>query len=1049
MWYGVLGPTQVRTDCTAEGDPVPLGGTGLRALLGMLVVDAGHVVGADRLIDGLYGENPPAGAANALQSQVSRLRRALGGTGAIELHPAGYRLTADPDDTDLHRFERLASAGRRALSRGDHVSAARDLAAALELWRGTPFADTGPAPFAAAQAARLEDMWLGAVEDRADAELALGHAAACAAELAPLVAGHPLRERLRGLLMRALAGSGRSAEALASYEEARELLADRLGTDPSPGLSAVHVAVLRGETDAAPLRTPAPAQLTSFVGREGELGRVADLVKVARLVTLIGPGGAGKTRLAVEVASRASGEMCFVELAPVVDGADVPRAVLGALGLREAGLLASPDRTGPARTGAIDRIATALAGRDLLLVVDNCEHVIDDVARLLARLLGACPGLRVLATSREALGITGETLSPVPPLALPPTDAAATDAAASAAIMLFADRAAAVLPGFRLDADTLEPVVRICRALDGLPLAIELAAARLRSLPVAEVAARLDDRFRLLSRGSRTAAARHRTLRAVVEWSWDLLDDDERTLARRLTVFAGGATLAAAAEVCQVDDVVDLLTSLADKSLVEPVDGGRRYRMLETVRAFGAEQLALAGEAQRFRAAHAHYFLDVVEAAGPHLMRAEQLDWLRRLDDEYDNLHGALRQALQDREVHLGLRLISALTPYWWLRGVRGAGAGLAMELLAMLPDELVPGLEEEYALCVLHAASGPPSRDLRVHLKVVDAFMAGLEAMPQRPFLNVMWAVNSGPPIDDADYILALSRRWQRLTDPWLRALMHLGLGYIKWYAGDADGAGREFEAGIAELRTIGERWGLATMLSASADLADARGDLARAAALTDEAMAVAAQLDAPAEVADLLCRRADRRIAAGDLEAARADYEQASRLAHRSGAAELFAATDAGLAVLARLGGELDRARSLLDAALENCPTEGFGPSATRTMILVELGRVAEARDLPDEAEAWYRRALDNSLRQLSPYTAADAVYALAELSLRRGDAETAATLVGTAHLLSIGVGLARPAPAELANRVREAAGPAFESAFSRGRQMDHDALRAFVSR
>jgi predicted ATPase/DNA-binding SARP family transcriptional activator/tetratricopeptide (TPR) repeat protein len=1009
MRYEVLGPTQVRTP---EGDEVALGGTGLRALLGMLVVDAGRIVSAERLIDGLYGSNPPAGAANALQSQVSRLRRALGEAAAIEFSPAGYRLAADPSDTDLHLFERRAAVGRRALSTGDHVSAAGDLKAALDLWRGTPFADAGGAPFAAVQAARLEELRLGAVEDRADAELALGHAVAVAAELAPLVVEHPLRERLRGLLMRALAGCGRSAEALASYEEARRLLADELGTSPSEQLSSVHVAVLRGE-DVAPLRAAPPAQLTSFVGRADELGRVAGLLAAARLVTLTGPGGAGKTRLAVEVAARASGEVCFVELAPIADGADVPRAVLGALGLRESGMLAGPDRTAPAQTDAADRLAAALAGRDLLLVVDNCEHVVDDVARLVARLLGACPSLRVLATSREALGITGETLSPVPPLALPPAES--PDALAYPAVRLFTDRAAAVVPGFRLDATTLEPVLRICRALDGLPLAIELAAARLRALPVAEVAARLDDRFRLLSRGSRTAAARHRTLRAVVEWSWDLLDEDERTLARRLTVFAGGATLAAAEQVCAVDDVVDVLTSLADKSFVEPVDGGRRYRMLETVRAFGLEQL----------------------------------DWLRLLDDEYDNLHGALRQALSDRSVPLALRLVAELTPYWWLRGVRGVGAALSAELVGLLPTtDPVPGMEEEYALCVLHAAGGPSSRNLRAHLKNVDAMMGNLETMPKRPFLNVMWAVNSGPPMNDSDYLMGMTTRYRRGGDPWLLALMHLGLGYIKWYAGDADGADAEFVTSTEQLREIGERWGLATTLSASSDLADAGGDLVRAARLTDEALAVAAQLDAPAEVADLLCRRADRRIAAGDLALARADYERASALARRSGAAELFAQTDAGMAVLARLAGDLDGARSLLDAALASCPAEGFGPTATRTRILVERGRLAEARAAPAEAEAWYRRALEHSLWQLSPYTGADAVYALAELSLRRGDPESAATLLGTAQLLSNGIGPARAVTTELAAAVRSAAGAAFPAAFDRGRAMNAEALQAFVA-
>jgi tetratricopeptide (TPR) repeat protein len=307
---------------------------------------------------------------------------------------------------------------------------------------------------------------------------------------------------------------------------------------------------------------------------------------------------------------------------------------------------------------------------------------------------------------------------------------------------------------------------------------------------------------------------------------------------------------------------------------------------------------------------------------------------------------------------------------------------------------------------------------------------------------------VNSGPPMDETEYLLGMVRRYELANDPWLTALRYLGVGYVKWYGGDADGAAEEFAAGVAQLRAVGERWALATTLAASADLADAQGDLARASALTDEALAVAAQLDAPAEVAELLCRRADRRIAAGDLVAARADYERAARLARRSGAAELFAATDAGLGVLARLEGDLVRARGMLEAALANCPTDGFGPAAIRTMIMVELGRIAEQAGSPAEAEASYRRALDNSLRQLSPYTAAEAVYALADLSLRNGDAETAATLLGTVHLLNSGIGPARPVTTELAARVRDGAGPGYDAAYERGQQMDHESLRAFVA-
>ena len=305
----------------------------------------------------------------------------------------------------------------------------------------------------------------------------------------------------------------------------------------------------------------------------------------------------------------------------------------------------------------------------------------DSAARLVDRLLGACPGVRVLATSREPLGITGEALCPVPPLPLPPPGT--LDALGYPAVRLFADRAAAVRPDFDPVHEPAE-IQRICAALDGLPLAIELAAARLRSLTVAEVAARLDDRFRLLSRGDRTKAPRHRTLRAVVEWSWDLLREDERRLARRLTVFAGGATLEAAAEVCGLpaEEADELLADLVDKSLIE--DSAGRYRMLESIRAFCAERLAEAGERDATHAAHAAYFMRLGETADPYMRQAEQLDWLARLGAEHGNLMAALRWAVPADQL-LALRLLAAMASYWWLRGLRTEGAPEALDLLG--PD--------------------------------------------------------------------------------------------------------------------------------------------------------------------------------------------------------------------------------------------------------------------------------------------------------------------------------------------------------------------------
>ncbi|MFE7960222.1 BTAD domain-containing putative transcriptional regulator [Streptomyces sp. NPDC057413] len=580
MRFGILGPLEIRTGDGSSLDP---GGPRPRALLTLLLLDAGRAVPADRLLDGLYGAEPPAEAANALQSQISRLRRRLAPHAGIEAAPAGYRLTAGPDTVDAHRFSRLAAEGRAALGAGDHARAAALLRDAVALWRGPALPDL---PGAHAERSRLQELRLTAVQDRIEADLALGGGAELVPELRALLAEHPLSERLYGQLMRALHAGGRPAEALTVFEEARRTLAEELGADPSPELAALHADLLRARPDA-PARRRLPAQLTRFVGRETELARIAASLAASRLVTLTGPGGVGKTRLALEAAAhaqeagpatptgagsvpragrRAGADVCLVELAALTDGERIPYAVLAALGVRD-GLRA------PA-TDATDRLLAALEDREVLLVLDNCEHLVEPAARTTALLLTACPGVRVLATSRESLGITGEVLVPVPPLPEEP------------AVRLLLDRARAVRPD--LDGGDAR-VAEICRALDGLPLAIELAAARLRTLSPGELADRLHDRFRLLARGDRAKAPRHRTLRAVVEWSWELLDEEERELASRLTVFRGGATLDAVAAVCGVPHPEDVLASLVEKSFLE-VSGGR-YRMLETIRAYAAGEL--------------------------------------------------------------------------------------------------------------------------------------------------------------------------------------------------------------------------------------------------------------------------------------------------------------------------------------------------------------------------------------------------------------------------------------------------------------------------
>ncbi|MFN8205105.1 MAG: BTAD domain-containing putative transcriptional regulator, partial [Solirubrobacteraceae bacterium] len=679
MHVGILGPLQVEHD----GRPIEVGGGRLRALVACLALEAGRPVRADRLVEAVWDHGDQADAAHSLQSLVSRLRRALGGAELVPAAPGGYRLAVEPDAVDAARFERLADDGGAALARGDHAAAADLLAEALALWRGPALADVPDSTIAQAAAAALEARRLTALADRIEADLALGAGARVIAELESLTADHPLDERFSAQLMTALYAGGRQADALAVYERVRRALDAELGVAPSPVLQAAHLSVLHGAAAPAPdpetphRRSNLRAPLTSFVGREEELARIEALLAdgvptdarpargdgaavrpeagprgVARLVTLVGPGGAGKTRLAGEAAGRRVDDVAdgvwMVELAPLTDPVEIVPAVIASLGLRDTALVDRPGHRAP-RDG-LDRVLDVLRDREAIVVLDNCEHLVTPAAELAETLLGACPRLRILATSREPLGITGESLVPVPPLPLPRPDAGAGDALADPAVRLFADRAAAVQPGFAVDDGTVEPVVEICRRLDGLPLAIELAAARLRSMPVAEIARRLDDRFRLLTGGSRTALPRHRTLRAVVDWSWELLGEPERRLARRLAVFAAGATTESAAAVCagagiEPDDVPDGLAALVERSLlqVEPGSEPPRYRMLETIREYGLEQLAAAGEIEAVRGAHARWFADLAAAAEPRLRGPEQRQWYRRLDHERDNVLAALR----------------------------------------------------------------------------------------------------------------------------------------------------------------------------------------------------------------------------------------------------------------------------------------------------------------------------------------------------------------------------------------------------------------------
>ncbi|MET9123565.1 BTAD domain-containing putative transcriptional regulator [Streptomyces sp. NPDC004528] len=937
--YRILGTTQaLRTDGTA----VPVGGARLRALLTVLALRPGRTVPAAVLVDEVWDGDPPADASAALQALVGRLRRALGAD-AVGSADGGYRLAAAPDDIDLHRFERLAGEGARALADGDPAKAAVILDDALALWHGPALADL---PDRAAEAVRWETRRLDVRRARLAAALALGQAEQSLPELTALCDLHPLDEPLHALRLRALRDAGRPAEALAAYESVRALLADRLGSDPGPELRALHGELLRpagpapsprapahpggagtrtrpvphhpapaGHATApaprvpaagrGPGATPAPpgnlrARLTSFVGREADIGTIRNDLASARLVTLLGPGGAGKTRLSQEaaeaVAAGVRDGVWLAELAPVDDPKAVPDAVLTAVGARETvlrGAGAEEMRAASERhDDPLHRLAEYCSKRTMLLILDNCEHVVDAAARLAEELLERCPGLTVLATSREPLGVPGELLRPVEPLPEP------------FALRLFADRGASARPGFRIDADagTAEAAAEICRRLDGLPLAIELAAARLRMLTPRQIADRLDDRFRLLTSGSRTVLPRQQTLRAVVDWSWDLLDGDERDVLRRLSVFAGGCDLAAAEAVCG-PAALEALGSLVDKSLVVAApsgDGAMRYRLLETVAEYAGERLDESGRRSAAERDHLTYYRELARTTDPQLRSPGQRAAIERMERESENLRAALQRAVAGGDEQEALCLVLSLAWYWQMRDLRLMARHWSNEVMALGPDPFAEPLRPVPPLTESCTDAPPPMRpeildEARrglhlVHLACMDMDMGAWETPEAQVKLRaISRAYRPGLPQTCRSpgnlwfYAVIMTGdvdRMHAVIDETVRTCRDLGyawelgvalqmranvLANRATWSGDAV---RDAEEALEIFTRIGDAWGAAEALSARGEAYERRGDYRLAADDYAQAMAHAEGLGAHAQTAVLSTRLGGVLIESGETE-------------------------------------------------------------------------------------------------------------------------------------------------------------------------------------
>ena len=987
----VLGAFQV-----TRGDVVlSVPGARLQALLVRLALADGQVVSRSSLIDAIWGDEPPAGAGHALQALVSRLRKIVGD---VEQVAGGYRL--ELAEVDAVRFEQLTTRARA----GDALEL---LAEAVALW-GNRLGVEPPAVAAVspAVATRLARSSIEAAVGLAEAELSCGRTTEAAARLNALLAEHPVHERATALLMDALAGQGRQADALALYGRVRESLAAALGVDPGKALRDRHLNLLRGESSGSASAGPVrpgnlPASLTRLIGREDDLALIGSLLGAGRLVTVVGPGGAGKTRLAIEAARSRPGYRdgtWMVDLASVTEPAKVGAAVLAAVGPRGAALFDAKARS------EIDVLADQLG--ETLLVVDNCEHLIDAVAHLLSALLIRCPGLRVLATSRELLAIDGEALVPLGPLPLPEPDAELAEARSTASVRLFTERAAAVRPGFEVTDQNLHAVLRIVRTLDGLPLALELAAARLRTLGLADLAAGLSDRFGLLTTGHRTALPRHRTLRAVIAWSWDLLAPDARTVAERIAVLPGGITPASALAGC-ADTAVpaaaiwELLADLVDRSLLQFVPETGRYRMLETIREYGLEQLTEQGALPGVRDLTARYFVDLVARHDPLLRGPGQLDALRALRAEDDNVLASLRHLCTTGDADGAVELALSLTWYLHMLGRHTDAAYWLAEAVAVPAGQESVQRDIAKGLLLLEALESRPTLEGRS----VDEQHAELRELaddllsrPELPgFGGALVSILMASELETSPETI------QRLVDGpdrWLAGLACLGRSLFAENSGNIDRFRGDVSLALDCFTASGDRWGQAKALLQRALLRQYDDDLDGVLADLTEAKRLAREFGSLSlnDETYIDLRLIDLHVRLGETAAAQALLAAARERALRSTAPETAILLDTRAASLLVRLGELDQARELIESVEAELVGGDYGPAlagVARAELCLELGDGAGAEKAL--AHAYARAVASKDM----PLVATVAV-SVAALALFKGLCYEAVVILGAAaHL------------------------------------------------
>ncbi|MBI1742496.1 tetratricopeptide repeat protein [Candidatus Acetothermia bacterium] len=981
-----------RFELWREGISVPPGTwprAKTQALLKLLLYERGRVFSQDQLIDALFADLDPDKAAHNLHARLSELRRMLEphlkkGTDSqfiLNVGQQGYCFSKEVSCwVDTETFQEQIEAAQEAERTGHWAEALASYKQAIDLYLGDYLAEDLYEEWTISPREHWRELYLVALGRLSECQARLGHYDQAIEQCKKVTQLSPGRESIyrQQMLYHFLAGE--HSESFKAYQACVQALQEQLEVDPSPETKERYEQIVKGKVEgvegiypkpfvAIAVRHNLPSALTSFVGREKEIAEVKQLLSGSRLVTLTGVGGCGKTRLALRVAGDLVDEhqdgIWLVELATLTNPELVTHAVATVLGVRE-----EPKRP------LLGTLTDYLKPKQLLVILDNCEHLLTACAQLVETLLRQCPQLKILASSREGLNIGGELTYHVLSLSLPAGQSLPSleHLMQYDALRLFVERATFSQPEFRLTEGSAAVAAQICQRLDGIPLAIELAAARVKVLTVEQIVARLDDRFRLLTGGSRTALPRQQTLQQAMDWSWEPLSEQERAVLRRLAVFAGGCTLEAAEAICsgqgiEKSEVLDLLTHLVEKSLamVQASEGGARYRMLETTRLYGRDKLLEAGESEIVRSQHLNFFLQLAERAEPNFFGPDLKIWLDRVAIEHDNIRSALEWSIISRDsLGAGLQLAGLLWRFWAVRGHATEGRKWLEALLAQSD-----GLPASVRYFAFHTA-GNLASDQGEHRRARDFYEKCL--------------------------ILC-----QEIGHRLMAAHMYNNLGNIADDEEDYDRAEPLYEKALAEYREIGKAWNIATPLSNLGWIAQRKGIYHRAKSLYEESLVLCRQAGDKERIALVLNNLGSLAHDQTYYDQAKALYNEALTLRQEVGDKEGIASSLNNLGNLARRLGNYSQAKPLHEQAL--ALGRELGSPLIKASAFHNLGIVAQCQADYRRARSWYEESLEISREMRNRQMISSAIEAFASVELAEGRAQQRAVqLFGAAESLRV---------------------------------------------